>query len=77
MRKWARANLRKHRNLPRCPACSERIPKHEPDVLLRHAQTGEWVTFHERCQGAAYVLPMIEGPGVWHVVHRHIDEELN
>ena len=78
MRKWVRANHRKHRNLPRCIHCKQPIPRSEPDVILQDLM-GEKLPgyFHERCSIGAYALAAFDEPGAWRITHRHIDERMN
>ena len=76
MRTWAWANRRRKRKLPRCTSCGERIPRSEPDVILHRVDGTGQGYYHQRCQGAAYIMPMIE-PGVWILTHRHVEAEAN
>ena len=78
MRKWARANRRNKRRLPRCVWCKQPITRPEPDAILQDLK-GELRPghFHERCAMAAYVLVAFDEPGAWRLTHRYINPEAN
>ena len=69
--------MRTAKNLPKCTACEKKIRDNEPDVVLQRIDSAErGAIYHTRCARGALAMTMLE-PGVWHVVVRHVDEELN
>ncbi|MDP9474797.1 MAG: hypothetical protein M3R38_03755 [Actinomycetota bacterium] len=56
----------------RCAACKERIPDHEPDLVLRDLDNGGRARYyHTRCGGAAYAA-VTERPSVYRLTVRHV-----
>jgi hypothetical protein len=62
------------RRLPQCVGCGQRIPRSERDVVLRRVDGTGQVFYHQRCLGGA--TAMVEGPGDWQMIYRHIDQEV-
>jgi hypothetical protein len=67
---------------PRCAGCKKRIPKSEPDLILRRMdpdnpmRTALKLVYHVRCQGAA--LERVSGTAaLWRMTHRYIEAEAN
>jgi hypothetical protein len=72
----------KTRTKPRCSGCGRRIPRSEPDLILRrYSPDARRVelrrAYHERCKDAA--LEHVQGakPALWRLTHRHIEAEAN
>jgi hypothetical protein len=66
----------------KCAGCKERIPSHEPDLILRRMAESDptkatlTLLYHERCKGAA--LSRVAGePALWRMTHRYIDAVAN
>ncbi len=60
----------------KCAACRERIPDHEPDVMLRQLDGERHRYYHTRCTEAALEL-VTEAPEVWLMTVRHVEEMAN
>jgi hypothetical protein len=67
---------------PRCSGCGRRIPRSEPDLILRRMSednptvTALKLVYHERCKDA--VLQRITStPALWRMTHRHVEAEAN
>jgi hypothetical protein len=69
---------------PRCSGCGRRIPRSEPDLILRHATEDDptvstlRLAFHERCKDAALERATSEAtPALWVMTHRHVEAVAN
>jgi hypothetical protein len=69
---------------PRCAACRKRIPRSEPDLILRRMSEENptvaalKLAFHERCKDAALERAASEAtPALWLMTHRHVEAEAN
>jgi hypothetical protein len=67
---------------PRCAGCKKRIPRGEPDLILRRMApenptlTALRLVYHERCKDAA--LECVSGTAaLWHMTHRYIEARAN
>lgn len=60
----------------KCAGCKQRIPDHEPDVVLRRLDGERRRYYHTRCTGVALEL-VTEAPEVWIMAVRHIEEVAN
>jgi hypothetical protein len=63
---------------PRCAGCGRRIPRSEPDLILRRmdaedpTRTALKLVFHERCKDAA-LERAASTPALWYMTHRYIE----
>ena len=69
---------------PRCSGCGRRIPRSEPDLILRrmsednHTVSILRLAFHERCKDAALERATSEAtPALWVMTHRHVEAVAN
>jgi hypothetical protein len=68
--------------MKRCAACRKRIPRSEPDLILRRmseenpAVAALKLAFHERCKDAA-LERAASTPALWLMTHRHGEAEAN
>jgi hypothetical protein len=69
---------------PRCSGCGRRIPRSEPDLILRrmsednHTVSILRLAFHERCKDAALERASSEAtPALWVMTHRHVEAVAN
>ena len=59
----------------RCAAGQQRIPDHEPDLVLEDLATGSRLFYHAFCEGVAFEV-ILEEPAPYLVV-RHAEAERN
>ena len=69
---------------PRCSGCGRRIPRSEPDLILRRMSEENptvaalKLAFHERCKDAALERATSEAtPALWYMTHRYIEAAAN
>jgi len=66
----------------RCAGCRKRIPRSEPDLILRRLSEENptvaalKLAFHERCKEAA-LERITSTPALWRMTHRHVEAEAN
>ena len=60
----------------KCAACKQRIPTHEPDLILRKLGSEKVRYYHTRCGSAAQQV-VLDDPDVWHMTVRHVEEVAN
>jgi hypothetical protein len=65
------------RETPKCKGCGRRIPKHEPDLMLRRLDGEARRYYHERCIASAYAKVSASRPDAWVLTHRHVSAEAN
>jgi hypothetical protein len=67
---------------PRCAGCGRRIPRSEPDLILRRmdadnpTRTALKLAYHERCKDAV-LQRIVDTPALWRMTHRHVEAEAN
>ena len=61
----------------KCAACGKRVRDSEPDLVLRKYGSEKVHYYHTRCGSAAYKRVLAEGPDVWRLTVRHVEEGLN
>jgi hypothetical protein len=59
-----------------CASCTQRIPDHEPDLVLEDIATGSRLYYHALCEGAAFEA-MREKPAPYQLVVRYVEAEAN
>lgn len=59
-----------------CASCTQRIPDHEPDLVLEDLSTGRQRYYHAFCEGAVFEAIMVK-PAPYLVVVRHVEAERN
>jgi hypothetical protein len=66
----------------RCSGCGRRIPRSEPDLILRRMSDVDptvstlRLAFHERCKDAA-LKRATEASALWMMTHRHVEAVAN
>ena len=66
-----------------CSGCGRRIPRSEPDIILRPmtpenpTRTALRLVYHERCHAAA--LERVQGveSALWRMTHRYVEAAAN
>jgi hypothetical protein len=67
---------------PRCAGCKRRIPRSEPDLILRRMSeenptvTALRLVYHERCKDAA-LKRITSTPALWRMTHRYVEAGVN
>jgi hypothetical protein len=67
----------------KCSGCGRRIPRSEPDLILRRMdpdnpmRTALRLVYHERCWPSAAGRVSESPPALWRMTHRHIEAEAN
>lgn len=64
------------RTRTKCSGCHKRIPRSEPDLMLRKDGSEKVRYYHERCFTAAQRV-VLSDPALWWMTHRYVDGELN
>ncbi len=54
-------------------ACGRRIPKHEPDLMLRRLDGDARRYYHERCIVVVFAAVSGSKPDAWILTHRHVN----
>ena len=69
---------------PRCSGCGRRIPRSEPDLILRRMSEDDptvstlRLAFHERCKDAALEPATTKATlALWVMTHRHVEAVAN
>jgi hypothetical protein len=66
----------------RCAGCKRRIPRSEPDLILRcmdpenPVRTALKLAYHVRCRGAA-LERITAAPALWRMTYRHVEAGAN